>query len=150
MFVFSIKTSKKQLVSLLLCLAALAGIILLAVSWPSEPVSVTVPAPDEDARVEYLQQLGYQPGATHSEVREVLIPDEFDEVFTQYNELQKVAGMDLLPYHGKRAKVYTYRIFNHPQGSDVAAHLYVYDNKIIGGDISSTAMNGFMTGLIQL
>ena len=39
---------------------------------------------------------------------------------------------------------------NHPQDSSVQAHLYVYKDKIIGGDVASTALDGFMTGLVPL
>lgn len=76
--------------------------------------------------------------------------DEFDEVFTQYNDLQKTAGMDLEPYHGKRVKCWTYTVLNYPGEEGVLAHLYIYKDKIVGGDVSSTALDGFMHGLTKL
>ena len=81
-------------------------------------------------------------------MKEVLIPDEFDEVFERYNKIQKEAGMDLSPYHGKRVKCWTYRVLNIPDQGEVMANLYVYKNKIIGGDISSARLDGFMHGLV--
>ena len=75
--------------------------------------------------------------------------DEFDEVFSRYNQIQQQAGMDLKPYCGKRVKLWTYRVLNIPSQSEVRANLMVYKNKIIGGDISSTALDGFMHGLTR-
>ena len=81
-------------------------------------------------------------------VKEVLIPDELDDVLLEYNELQKQAGMDLEQYHGKRVKVWTYRVLD-AGNEDVQASLYVYKDKIIGGDVHSTALDGFMRGLVK-
>ena len=80
----------------------------------------------------------------------MLIPDEFDEVFQNYNTIQAEAGMDLEPYHGKRVKCWSYRVDNYPGEESVLAHLYVYNDKIIGGDICSTKMDGFMHGLTAM
>lgn len=153
MFVFSVKTSRKQLLSLGLCILMLIAILVVAVAWPSSSTAQTgadVAAKDETQRLQFLKSLGYEVEPQHTEVREVLIPDEFDEVFAQYNQLQQAAGMDFQPYHGKRTKCWTYQILNHPGGKDVLAHLYVYDDCVIGGDISSTSLNGFMTALVPL
>ena len=44
--------------------------------------------------------------------------------------------------------VYTYRVTNYAGTSDtVLAQLFVYRNRVIGGDIHATAMDGFMHGL---
>lgn len=154
MFVLSVKTSKKQLLSLLACIILLAVILAVVIIWPpgdtAATAAVTYSAKDEAERIAFLQSLGYQTDVKYTEVREILIPEEFDEVFAQYNEIQRQANMDLEPYRGKRVKCWTYKLYNHPEEGEVYAHLYVYKDKIIGGDISSTALNGFMTGLIPL
>lgn len=152
MFVFSVKASRRQLISLLICLVVLAGILLAAFLWPvGGAVSTAAPvtAADNPARVAYLQSLGYDVDLAYCEVREVLIPDEFDETFTAYNELQKQAKMDLLPYHGKRLKCWSYRVLgNQSDAGEVLAHLYVYKDAVVGGDISETVMGGRVTGLV--
>ena len=94
--------------------------------------------------------MGYEVTPQYVEVKEVLIPDEFDDVFAGYNDLQLSAGMDLEPYHGKRVKCWTYEILNYPGEETVLAHLYVYKDKVVGGDIASTALDGFMHGLTKL
>ena len=151
MFVFSFKTSKKQILSMLICVLALIAVLVIAVVWPSGGAAAETLSPvvgkDDQQRIAFLTDLGYTVDSEAPSVREVLIPDEFDDVFQQYNELQKDAGMDLEPYHGKRVKCWTYKILNVPGEGEVRANLYVYKDKIIGGDISSTALDGFMHGL---
>ena len=151
MFVCSVKTSRRQLISLLLCVGVLVLILIAAFCWPARkaalPSSVTVTAADEGARIAYLQSLGYDADLSGGEVREVLIPEEFDEVFSAYNEMQKAADMDLFPYHGKRLKCWSYRILN-AEGGETLAHLYTYKDKIVGGDISETVAGGRSTALV--
>ena len=138
---------------MLLCVLVLIVVLVVAVVWPSggraaETLSPVVGQNDEQ-RIAFLTELGYAVDSETPTVKEVLIPDEFDDVFQQYNALQADAGMDLQPYHGKRVKCWTYRILNVPGEGEVRANIYLYKDKIIGGDISSTALNGFMHGLTK-
>ena len=130
MFVYSIKTSKKQILSMLVCVVMLIAILIVVIAWPGGETSAQtfspVAAADDTERIGFLRDLGYEVTPQSVEVREVLIPDEFDEVFTQYNDLQKTAGMDLEPYHGKRVKCWTYTVLNYPGEEGVLAHLYIY------------------------
>jgi hypothetical protein len=151
MFVCSVKTSRRQLLALLGCVVLLIVLLAVAVALPAgSQAKATATVADTDERRAYLTALGYELDLQYEEVREVLIPDEFDEVFTQYNQLQQAAEMDFSPYHGKRVKCWTYRVTNHPEGGEVLAHLYVYKDKIVGGDVSSTSLGGFMTALVPL
>ena len=153
MFVFSFKTSKKQILSMLVCVLILIGVLIAAIVWPSGGRAAETLSPvvgrDDEQRIAFLTELGYAVDSETPAVKEVLIPDEFDDVFEQYNALQADAGMDLQPYHGKRVKCWTYKILNIPGEGDVRANIYVYKDNIIGGDISSTALNGFMHGLTK-
>lgn len=150
MFVFSVKTSKRQILSLLLCVVMLIAILVVVIVWPAKDASAEVFQPvaaaDDAQRIAFLRSLGYETAADSAQVREVLIPDEFDDVFTRYNDVQKAADMDLEPYRGRRMKCWTYEITNYPGEEHVLAHLYIYKDKIVGGDIASTALNGFMHG----
>jgi len=47
---------------------------------------------------------------------------------------------------GKRVKVWTYRVTNYPAAGKVEATLIISDGKVIGGDISSTKIDGFSHG----
>ena len=157
MFVFSVKTTKKQMISIIVCVVMPIAILVVAIAWPSDRTAATgtqpytpVAAASDEARIGFLKTLGYEASPSTAEVKEVLIPDEFDEVFQNYNTIQAEAGMDLEPYHGKRVKCWSYRVDNYPGEDNVLAHLYVYNDKIIGGDICSTKLDGFMHGLTAM
>lgn len=78
----------------------------------------------------------------------VTIPEEFGEVYERYNELQKSQGYDLSGYRSREAQVYTFPVISvrgeHTENTE--AHVMVCDGKVIGGDISSPALDGGMTG----
>jgi hypothetical protein len=99
-------------------------------------------------RVKYLADLGWVVDEEPIEEKSVLIPREFSKVFAEYNELQKQQGFDLSQYCGLEVMKYTYRVINYPNATgEVLACLYVYNNQVIGGDIHSTALDGFMHGI---
>ena len=143
MMIVSAKLSKRKILAGLL---AAAGVIALLVvlltaseepAAPSEPTaSPTLDAATNEDRVAFLRSFGWQVSETPTETQEVRIPEEFNEVFTRYNQLQLSQGFDLSRQAGKAAKRYVYTISNHPDGTDYRATVLVYRNKIIGGDIS--------------
>ena len=77
----------------------------------------------------------------------VLIPKQFSPVFEEYNELQKQQGFDLSEYCGMEVTMYTYRVVDSGREGDVLAVLYVLNGAVIGGDVHSTALDGFMCGV---
>ena len=147
MFVFSVKTSRRQLWICLICAATLAVILAAAFLWPAGAVKETAAkAAGQEEQIAFLRSLGWEVEGTGYQVREVLIPDEFDDVFTAYNELQKPAGMDLSPYRGRRLKCWSWRILNGEE--ETLAHLYVYGDRIVGGDVTPTRAGSRSVGLI--
>ena len=102
----------------------------------------------EDIR-RFLAELGWETSEAPAEELDVLIPEQFDDVLRRYNAMQQENGGDLTSYCGKTVKRITFVITNHPQGSEeeVRANVLVYNDKIIGGDICSLAVDGFMHGL---
>ena len=99
-------------------------------------------------RVRFLAQFGWQVDPEAVESVEVTIPEEFNKIFTAYNELQKRQGLDLSKFKKKNVQRYTYKITNYDgyEGT-VYANILVYRNKVIGGDVCSADVKGFMHGL---
>ncbi len=101
-------------------------------------------------RVAYLEGCGWQlvdekPAATE----ELLIPQEMDDSYDDYLELQRSQGFDLTKYAGKRVKRYSYEIANYPTGeTGVIANLLLYKNTVVGGEVLSPRLDGFLHGLI--
>ena len=69
---------------------------------------------DNDDRLAYLSGLGWQTSSQPIATEELLIPEEFDESYTGYLQLQADQGFDLTQYKGRRVKRYTYQLTNYP------------------------------------
>ena len=103
-----------------------------------------------DDRLKFLAQFGWEADPAPTKEETVTIPDEFDRVYTGYNDIQKQAGLDLSKYKNKEVIRYCYKITNYPDyDGEVTATLLVYRNKVIGGDISSADANGFTHGFTK-
>lgn len=101
----------------------------------------------EENRMDFLRQFGWEPGAECIESVEVSIPADFDKVMNAYNEIQRAQGLDLSGYKGKTVQRYTYEIKNYPDYSGtVYANIIIYKNRVIGGDICSSDVEGFIQG----
>ncbi len=157
MFIYSLKASTIKFFAVV-CVALATLITLIAfipVVGTADGVGAAAEAKIDfsgiktnDDRIKFLSQFGWQVMPEAVESVEVEIPEEFDKVFTAYNELQKRQGLDLTKFKGKNAQRYTYKITNY-DGYDgtVYANIIVYRNKVIAGDVCSADIKGFMHGL---
>lgn len=95
----------------------------------------------------FLSQFGWTVEDDPVETEKVTIPDEFDKVFTAYNEIQRLQGLNLAGYKRKEVTRYTYVVTNYPDyEGKVFANVLVYHNRVIGGDICSADVTGFIHG----
>jgi len=98
-------------------------------------------------RIAFLASYGWETDPQALEILEVVIPEEFDEIYSAYNDMQKSQGFDLSNNAGRRVKRYAYRITNYPGTDDpVRAHILVYRDRVIGGDVCSEIAGSFMHG----
>lgn len=161
MIFYTMKMSVKKMVAGALAVGAVTcGAVALVSSQPETSamnisVSTTdialmnAKAKDNESRIELLASLGWNVGDEPLIEREVQIPKVFDETYKTYNELQLAQGLDLIPYQGKRATLYTYELTEYPSGeSGVVANLLVRRGKLIAADISSADADGFIHGII--
>ena len=156
MLIVSAKVSKKKVLTGIIaavCIIALLAVLLQKSDEPSSPSDPSVPTNaggTNEERLAFLRAYGWEPGETPVETQEVRIPEEFNEVFTRYNQLQKSQGYDLSAYAGKTVKRYVYSISNHPGGTqDCYATLLVHKNEIIGGDVTCSGQGGCMQSFIR-
>lgn len=160
MFVLSLRASTLKVTA---ALAALA-IVVAAACWEGNSVRMSADVPVQgsavstvvqnidastnDGRLVFLKNYGWEVDSSPVEVVEVIIPQTFNSVYSNYNSIQKLQGFDLTKFKGDRVKRWTYNVKNYPGGvQNVRANLLVYNNKVVGGDVSSVALNGFMQGL---
>ena len=155
MFVFTAKLNRKSAVAAVAALALLLIAVILLVSLRSingssgsrekpETGGIT----DAAGAARYLTGLGWQVEPQPLEVRDLVIPRSFSGVYADYAALQTKQGYPLTEYGGMEAKRYSFRVLNHPSGAEnIVADLVVCGQTVIAGDIQSTALDGFMTGL---
>ncbi len=153
MFILSAKLTRSKLLTLGLIFCCLAVVLIVSIPQGEETTAKTKNLKGEtnEQRVEYLESFGWDIIDEPTESTEVIIPAEFDETYESYNLLQQTQGFDLSKYKGKKVMRYTYSVKNYPTNSaeNVCATLLVSDKKIIGGDISSTSLGGFMHSLLK-
>lgn len=153
MFVFSIKADRRKICVILaaVLLVVTAAIVLTKVhnaapNAEAAGVKYSLSAATNEERVAFLAQFGWKVNAEPTETKDVAIPQKFDDVYDNYNRIQKDQGLDLTPYAGKTCKQWVYTVTNYPQNPDVRATMLIYGNRVIGGDLSTVALDGFMTG----
>ena len=101
-------------------------------------------------RVNFLSQFGWKVNPEPLEMVEITIPENFNSTYENYNAIQKNQGLDLSKYKGKVCTRFTYQVLNHKDSSKGArANILVYKSKVIGGDICSVELGGFMHGFLQ-
>ena len=159
MFVYSIRATTVKLVGVI-CVA-LTVLITLIAFVPTYTISSQTSANAGATEVNYtydkiktaedaaafLSQFGWAVNTTPVEVKTVTIPTEFDKVFAAYNEMQKALGLNLSKYKNKDVTRYTFSVTNYKDyEGTVYANVLVYRNRVIGGDICSADMTGFMHG----
>ena len=109
----------------------------------------SIQAGENEQRIDFLKQFGWEVEQEPVSIEEIVIPQQFNQVYERYNELQKTQGMDLTKYAGKTVKKVVYQITNYQrQYTIVHATLLIYHDKVIGGDISSAELDGFMYGFM--
>ena len=147
MFGFTAKITKKRIVCAVIIIMLPLQIFAAVKISNAKSATKEIYHKNEKERIAYLTEFGWQIDENSETEKASAIPAEFDDVYKSYNELQKSQGFDLTDYAGKSVTIYNYKVLNYPENSEyVYATLIIYDGKLIGGDIHSTALDGFMHG----
>ena len=152
MFVYSLRASTLRFFGVIaVSLAVLFVLITLVPTYAVESEQAASysyeKVKSEDDAEKFLAQFGWIVDASPVEVTQVTMPDEFDKIFGAYNEIQKEQGLNLLKYKRKKLTRYTFEVKNY-EGYDgrVLANVLVYRGKVVGGDICSADIDGFVHG----
>lgn len=144
--VLSLKANKKRIAAFLILVVVVVGACIFLRGGKEETAQKEFPGETNEERLAFLQSFGWQVEETPAETREVMIPAQFNDVYTTYNVMQKAQGFDLKPYAGEVCTQYRYKINNYPNEPEVYATLLVYGKLIIGGDVACAEVDGFMHG----
>ena len=157
MFIYSMHANTIKFFAVIcLALTALIALIAFVPTYVSNEgvVQVGVDATynyekikNNEDRVNFLKQFGWEVEAQPINEQQVTIPKEFDKVFAAYNEIQRKQGLDLSSFKKKNVMRYTYTVTNYPDyEGEVYVNILVYRNTVIGGDVCSADVNGFIHG----
>ncbi|PKM71940.1 MAG: DUF4830 domain-containing protein [Firmicutes bacterium HGW-Firmicutes-16] len=152
MFVLTFKWNKKTALLIVVTIAVLlcAVILSLGVGGSISSGANSQKVKTNEDRVKFLENLGWEVNETPVDEKKVVIPKEFSDIYDTYNRMQLDQGYDLTQYRGMEAIIYTYTVTNYTGYSgNVVADLYVIANEVVGGDIHSLAIDGFMHGLCK-
>jgi hypothetical protein len=129
-----------------ICVLLIALFVIAQFRTLAQPDSIEIRSANDAAN--FLAEFGWEVSVEPSSIRTVIIPTEFDALYTEYNDLQQTQGLDLTQYRGKTAVMYTFRVLNHPASeSGVFANVLVHEGSVIAGDLVSHALDGFLVGL---
>lgn len=156
MFVVSLKSDKviKIAIALMLVTVMTVGAIISVSKQKALPVNniggIVMRAETAEERIAFFSQFGWEISEDPVEVKEVIIPEEFDDTYTEYNNIQNQQNLDLEKYKGARVKMWSYEIKNYPGKENtndiIRGNILVYEGTVIGGDICSNELDGFMHG----
>lgn len=153
MFVISIKNGKKKMAAILALVVAVVAVAAVSakVRGTSQQAvdagkKYSLSASNNTERIAFFKQFGWQAKQEPLSEKDVTIPEKFNDIYINYNNIQEEQGLDLKPYAGKQCKQYIYEITNYPQQKSMRGTILVYNGKVIGGDLSTTELDGFMTG----
>ena len=152
MMIYTAKLNTKLLFSAIavIVIVALALIFGLPEGNESQTTMKSVKLKSDADVLDFVKNLGYETADETLSCKEVVIPEEFDETYTKYNELQKECGFDLEKYKGKTVSLYTVEVTNHPESENVIVEVMVCKKKPVGGSIYTKNLDGFMYGLEKL
>lgn len=157
MFIYTVKANTLKFIAVIIAAAAILASVVI-VSNRSEVLTTHAIAQktkdinydnikEEEDRIAFLRQFGWEVDGKEVDSVKMKLPVEFDRIMTEYNELQKNQGLDLGKFKGREVERYTYKITNYPDYSGtVYGNIIVYRNRVIGGDICSSDITGFIHG----
>lgn len=145
----SMKLPYRQLFA---CAALVLSLILCTVAGQMTPSTAEVlgnTTASADPFRDYLASFGWETDGSQPTAEEVTLPDTFGAVYADYLTCQRACGFSLEDYAGKTVTRYSYRVTNYPTGEQaVLADLLVYQGEVVGGDIRSADLDGFLHSLI--
>ena len=118
MFIYSIRSATIKFidavslsVDVLVCLIAFIPVYDDNVQPSGKTVYTDIK--NNSDRLEFISGFGWTVNEMPVEEVGVTIPEQFDNVFHTYNEIQKSQGLNLNNYRGKQVTRYTYKITNY-------------------------------------
>ena len=147
MFIKTVKIKSFWAAVTVLAIVVVAAAAVLFAFKHAQEKTAAYRMTNETQRQQFIKDLGWKVSDEYDTCRIVIIPEEFDEVYKNYNDLQKQQGFDLTEYKGRTVEIYSYPVYNYEGEQNVMMNLMICDGMLIGGDVCCTELDGFMHGL---
>jgi len=151
MMIWTAKFSRKRAVLAVLAMGVVMAVLILLTGReaPEEETASQPQLTDDAQRAAYLQGLGWEVSPEPLETLQFLLPEELEEPYLSYNEMQTPQGFDLASCCGEQVTRYTYAVTNYPgRPEGVQANLYLCRDVPVAGDIFCPGAEGFQKPLI--
>ena len=151
MLIWTARVSKKTkaVVAVILAGVLAAVILFLAGHSGSGESDAAWQLTSNADRIAYLASMGWQVEEEPVETLQFLLPEELEEPYLTYSELQDGQGFYLTACCGKQVARYTYTVTNYPGRTEgVQANLYVCEGQPVAGDILCAGADGFQDTLV--
>lgn len=146
MFVFKLKVRAAKIlvpiaavmsvVAAIVCIISMTNIMSSAPDTATcdELGAYTLNVGDTEQQLAFLSKFKITADPKSKKTRNVTIPAEFNDVYIEYNGLQKAIGLDLSKFKGKAAQEVTYAIAD---GQYKFAVLLIFDSRVIGAHLTN-------------
>ena len=142
-------TKKKAVLAVLLLGVVMALAIILTSAHDTAQHQEETVLDSNEARVSYLSSLGWQVEPEPVETLQFQLPEQLEEPYLSYNELQDSQGFDLSTACGKQVARFTYAVTNYPNRPEgVQLNLYVCEDRPVAGDVFCAGVGGFQETLV--
>lgn len=149
MLIWTTRFSRKKAAFAVIVLGLLIGFLIVVMG--RVPVDEEQDLPKlstNEARVAYLESLGWQVDPEPVETLQLLLPEQLQEPYLSYNTLQTAQGFDLSLCCGKQLSRFTYTVTNYPdRPAGIQANLYICEDLPVAGDICCPGSGGFQDTL---
>ena len=125
-------------VAMLAIFTALCVVSAMGAMTDNEETASGASVKNEQAAADYLRAVGEE-DAAQLRCERITIPEQFDEVYEEYNGMQRQSGFELSEYKGKDALRFTFALTRHDASYAV---LLVRDCAVIGGHYSNGEYGG--------
>ena len=139
MFLSVIKMPKGSLALIILAAVVLASSLIVSLKNNSGKV---VAASDNLSALAYIESFDIDVLKEGLKEDEIKVPATFNDVYNNYNKIQKEQGFDLENYKGKTLKRYTYPMINIEDEGSLFVEVLTFDGIVVAADIYSTNIGG--------
>lgn len=150
MLIWTARVSKKKTAAMTAAILVVMLAVVVVLGKHADSADSNLPQlADNEARVSYLQSMGWEVEPEPVETLQFLLPEKLEEPYLTYNELQDSQGFDLSTACGKQVSRFTYTVTNYPNRPEgVQLNLYVCEEQPVAGDVLCAGADGFQDTLV--